>query len=864
MTSVNVMSARTMKYLLVMVISVAMVFATLGPALAATDISGHWAQTILEKWARDGRILGYPDGTMKPDKDVSRAEFVVFLNRALKAVNPNATSWFSDVQRGDWFYADVASAAAAGYVIGYEDGTFRPSAPITREESGVIVGRVLGLTAGDTSTLSSFKDSSAIASWAKGAAAALCAKGIMKGYEDGTFGPSRAISRAETVVILDRGIVEPAALVAAVPVIPYTGGGGGGYVVPSISTVSTVTATNGTVTVTLDRVPGTTPVIGDFAVTQTIGGGTATAVTPSAISTAAAVVTLTVPTVAAGEAQQSVVVSVRYKGGAAVPATAFTVAALPAPTISTVTATNGTVTVTLDRAPGMAPVIGDFAVTQTIGGGTATAVTPSAISTAAAVVTLTVPTVAAGEAQQSVVVSVRYKGGAAVPATAFTVAALPAPTISTVTATNGTVTVTLDRAPGMAPVIGDFAVTQTIGGGTATAVTPSAISTAAAVVTLTVPTVAAGEAQQSVVVSVRYKGGAAVPATAFTVAALPAPTVTVTLGNTASGIGKVATVTLSGYTGAAQYRLLKTDGTPLSGLVDVGSTVVVMFLNPGDSCKVEVYNATGAILETKTVTAVSIGQTGNATVTLGNTASGIGKVATVTLSGYTGAAQYRLLKTDGTPLSGRVDVGSTVVVMFLNPGDSCKVEVYNATGDILETKTVTTTGASAPATSATVTLANTASGIGKVATVTLSGYTGAAQYRLLKTDGTPLSGRVDVGSTVVVMFLNPGDSCKVEVYNATGDILETKTVTTTGAPATSATVTLANTASGIGKVATVTLSGYTSATQYRLLKADGTALTSNVNVGSTVVVMFLNPGDTCKVEVYSAGALIDTKTVTAQ
>jgi hypothetical protein len=100
--------------------------------------------------------------------------------------------------------------------------------------------------------------------------------------------------------------------------------------------------------------------------------------------------------------------------------------------------------------------------------------------------------------------------------------------------------------------------------------------------------------------------------------------------------------------------LAETDGTPLSGLVDVGSTVVVMSLNPGDRCNVEVYNATGDILETKTVTAASIiGQTGNATVTLGNTASGIGKVATVTLSGYTGAAQYRLLKTDGTRIRSR-------------------------------------------------------------------------------------------------------------------------------------------------------------------------------------------------------------------
>jgi hypothetical protein len=101
------------------------------------------------------------------------------------------------------------------------------------------------------------------------------------------------------------------------------------------------------------------------------------------------------------------------------------------------------------------------------------------------------------------------------------------------------------------------------------------------------------------------------------------------------------------------------------------------------------------------------------------------------------------------------------------------------------------------------------------------------------------------------------------------DASSTFTITTKGtaastATATNGTVTLSNTASGIGKVATVTLSGYTNATQYRLLKADGTALTSKVNVGSTVVVMFLNPGDTCKVEVYSADGLIDTKTVTAR
>ena len=76
---------------------------------------------------------------------------------------------------------------------------------------------------------------------------------------------------------------------------------------------------------------------------------------------------------------------------------------------------------------------------------------------------------------------------------------------------------------------------------------------------------------------------------------------------------------------------------------------------------------------------------------------------------------------------------------------------------------------------------------------------------------------------------------------------------------------LASTASGIGKIATLTTGGYPTALQYRLLKADGTALAAKVNVDSSVVVMFLNPGDTCKVELYdAAGTLLDTRTVTTQ
>jgi hypothetical protein len=78
------------------------------------------------------------------------------------------------------------------------------------------------------------------------------------------------------------------------------------------------------------------------------------------------------------------------------------------------------------------------------------------------------------------------------------------------------------------------------------------------------------------------------------------------------------------------------------------------------------------------------------------------------------------------------------------------------------------------------------------------------------------------------------------------------------------TVTLTNTASGIGKNATVTLAGYDNATHYRILNAAGTALTGDVAVGTSVVVMFLNPGDECQVVILDGATVLDTVTVTAQ
>jgi hypothetical protein len=114
------------------------------------------------------------------------------------------------------------------------------------------------------------------------------------------------------------------------------------------ASISAISATNGTITVTLSSTPATTPAISDFAVTQAINGGTATAVTPTAISTSGNVVTLTVPTVPATGVSQSVVDSVSYQGGTPVSAAAFTIPS----NVGAVTSINATVS---NAIPNIAP-----------------------------------------------------------------------------------------------------------------------------------------------------------------------------------------------------------------------------------------------------------------------------------------------------------------------------------------------------------------------------------------------------------------------------------------------------------------------------------------------------------------------------
>ena len=163
------------------------------------DTDGHWAAETIEGFSRLGLIEGY-NGQFFPNKNITRGEMAVILDRLMSYQTAAANS-FSDL--GDAFYTDaVLKANAAGVMLG-SNGTVRPTDPITRQEAAVLLCRALGLEVGGS--VAQFSDRGQIASWAADAVGAMAAKKLLQGA-NGMFRPTDAITRAETVAILDRAL----------------------------------------------------------------------------------------------------------------------------------------------------------------------------------------------------------------------------------------------------------------------------------------------------------------------------------------------------------------------------------------------------------------------------------------------------------------------------------------------------------------------------------------------------------------------------------------------------------------------------------------------------------------------------------
>lgn len=180
-------------------------FATYGTqsiGVDPSDIAKHWAEITIVKAIKDGIVSGYPDTSFKPNKNVTRAEFAVMLMNGLKPVGEGAQLAFTDENGiGTWAKNAIAQAVKAGFIQGYDDGTFRPNEPITRTEMASMIAGAMNLKA-DPSAATGFTDDQDIPSWGKGAVTALKQAGVVSGNENNQYIPSGSTTRAEAVTVI--------------------------------------------------------------------------------------------------------------------------------------------------------------------------------------------------------------------------------------------------------------------------------------------------------------------------------------------------------------------------------------------------------------------------------------------------------------------------------------------------------------------------------------------------------------------------------------------------------------------------------------------------------------------------------------
>ncbi|MFD2332691.1 S-layer homology domain-containing protein [Cohnella sp. GCM10020058] len=176
----------------------------LAAAGTSADTAGHWAGGTMAEWQRLGLINGFQDGTLRPDQVISRIEFVALANR-LFAYKGTASLKFADVPGSAWFAAQVQAAVAAGYIDGFPDGTFKPNRQLTRAEAAVMLAKLVPVAERDgADALGAFGDRSDVPAYAKAALGALVEGGYVQGFADGTVRPGGKLTRAEAVVLLDR------------------------------------------------------------------------------------------------------------------------------------------------------------------------------------------------------------------------------------------------------------------------------------------------------------------------------------------------------------------------------------------------------------------------------------------------------------------------------------------------------------------------------------------------------------------------------------------------------------------------------------------------------------------------------------
>lgn len=177
-----------------------------------SDTQGHWAEEsgVIDRVVEEGIMTGYNEGTFGPNKSLTRGELATILWRAAGEPEADAPD-FPDVDYEEFYGDAIEWARSEGIVGGYDDGTFGPGDPVTREQLATILYRYQaslgGDTAGDADRVASYPDGANVLEYARDAVAWAVDQGIIGG--DSVLSPGADATRAEAakmiLVFLDGG-----------------------------------------------------------------------------------------------------------------------------------------------------------------------------------------------------------------------------------------------------------------------------------------------------------------------------------------------------------------------------------------------------------------------------------------------------------------------------------------------------------------------------------------------------------------------------------------------------------------------------------------------------------------------------------
>lgn len=173
------------------------------PASAASDLpSSHGFYEEMTYLMDKGIVTGYPDGTVQPDKIVTRAEAAILIGKLKDYDGTQRASGFSDVPKGMKASGYIAAAKGAGYISGYEDGSFHPDAPITRGDMAIILSVVFPAPMLDGGSFTDVSQNMR----AYYSIQQVVLANIAAGYSNNTFKPKQATTRGQFSAFLARGL----------------------------------------------------------------------------------------------------------------------------------------------------------------------------------------------------------------------------------------------------------------------------------------------------------------------------------------------------------------------------------------------------------------------------------------------------------------------------------------------------------------------------------------------------------------------------------------------------------------------------------------------------------------------------------